>query len=350
MYIVFLLFEIFALYYINHKFSIISNRLLVALWFIGFIVIGTYGYFSDDYEPYIDSVTLAYANPFANIHMEPFWILLSNICKGEITEFRLLSFSAIAIILSLICWQAKIEAKYFVCYYTVLCMASHICWIRQPLAMTIFLLGTILLIKKKYILAIPCLVGTYFFHKTGLVFLLMLVFMLIPLNKKTIWLYLISGIVIVLGFSLFMNLNLPITTFLLLYLESEGEFAARNIVFTILSNTSLICNFLLAFELIYHFYNHKNIIVYYLTRYLSGLILLALCLTIIPFETNVLIKRVLAMTNLVNVIILSIAIKSSLYKAKYYLISLPIFIKLLISEIMTLGNNYTKIHRLTKPL
>lgn len=349
MYFVYLLFEIFSLYYINHRFSRISNRLLVILWFIVFIILGTYGYFSDDYEPYMDSVALAYANPFANIHMEPFWILLSEICNGEITEFRFLSFSVIAVLLYMICCQAKIEAKYFVCYYTLLCMASHICWIRQPLAMSIFILGAILLIKRNNILAIPCLIGAYFFHKTGFVFLLMLVFMLIPLNKKAIWLYVMFGFAIILGFSLIMSLNMPITAFLLLYLESEGEYAARNIIFTILSNTSFICDFLLTIGLIYHFYKYNNIVVTYLTRYLSGLVLLSFCLILIPFETGVMVKRLLAMSNFVNVIILSIALKSNIYKRKYYWISLPIFVKLFIGEVMTLGNNYTKIYRLTKP-
>lgn len=349
MYFILLLFEIFALYYVNHKFSIASNRFIVASWFIVFVMLGTYGYFSDDYEPYIDSVALSYANPFANIHMEPFWIYLSDVCKGEITEFRFLSFSSIAIILWLVCWQAKMEAKYFLCYYTLLCMASHICWIRQPLAMAVFILGVILLINKKIICAIPCLIGAYFFHKTGFVFLLMLTFILIPLNKRAIWLYIIMGISFVFGFSLIINLNLPITSFLLLYLESEGEFAARNIVFTMLSNIALICNFILSLGLIYHFYNHKNVIVHYLLRYLSGLVLLALCLTVIPYETGVMEKRILAMANFINVIILSIALKSNLYQKKYYLISLPIFAKFLISEVMTFGNNYTKIYRLTKP-
>lgn len=157
------------------------------------------------------------------------------------------------------------------------------------------------------------------------------------------------GISFVFGFSLIINLNLPITSFLLLYLESEGEFAARNIVFTMLSNIALICNFILSLGLIYHFYNHKNVIVHYLLRYLSGLVLLALCLTVIPYETGVMEKRILAMANFINVIILSIALKSNLYQKKYYLISLPIFAKFLISEVMTFGNNYTKFYRLTKP-
>lgn len=348
MYFVYIIISLFSLYYINHNFSKNSNRVIIIIWFILLIIMGTKGYFTDDYEPYEDQVMQAYALPFSNMHMEYVWIKLADFCKGNVVQFRLISFSLLSISLLFLCKLLKIECKYFICYYTLICLSSHLCWIRQPLAMTIFLIGTAFLIKRNILVAIPFFVISFLLHKTSIVFLILLISAKIPITRKTICLYIIIGLAFIVGFNLILRLDLPFSSFLKLYLESESEFEHRNIIIILLSGLGSLCNFFIVGGLIYHFYNYNSKVVLFYIRFAFCLTCLALCLLFIPYETDAMIGRLMAMALFCSVLILSIALKSNLFQIKYYRIFLPLLSKFLVSQMMTLGNNYTRVYRLTR--
>lgn len=350
MYFLYLVILVFCLYYVNHKFTHLSNVLIIICWFLLFILIGTYGYFTDDYESYVDTVTLAYVNPYANLHIEPFWIKLADICNGNITLFRFISFILLTLSMLLICEATSVELKSFICYYTFLCLVSHVCWIRQPLSMFIFLSGFIYLIKKHYIIAFICLVCSYYFHKIGLIFLLMCILCIIPINKKSILIYVIGLPVFFIGFNILLNsASFSFMPFLLLYLESAGEFEDRNIIFTILSAGVTIIQFLLMLNTIRYFNKTNNKTIKYLSRYIMGVMVISVYLMILPFETSIMYKRLLAMGNLIMVIIFSITVKNNLFYKSFYSLSIPLILKIIFGETYSLGNNYTRIEKLTKP-
>lgn len=349
MYFIYLIITIFCLYYIDHKFSKRSDKIISLLWFVLFVLMGTFGFFTDDYEPYVDLVSLSYASPFSNIHMESIWIGLAELCNGNIDYFRLISFCSLAIAIFYICKLLNIQLKYFICYYSLICLSNHLCWIRQPLAMCLFILGTALLFKRRYLLSIIVLLISTLFHKTNIVFICFLVFTLIPVKKKyIIWIYFLSGVMLIFGFNIIFQINLPISDFLTLYLESEGEFASRNIVIVLLSNIILLLQTLQIIGTLYHFNSSNNIIIQFYVRYIVGLTSIAIALMFIPYETGVMVKRIMAMASLCNVLILSISLKSRLFNRKYYRIYLSIILPFVLSQMLTLGNNYTRISKLTR--
>lgn len=349
MYIIYLIVTTFCLYYVNHKYSKRSDKAIALIWFLLLVLMGTFGFFTDDYEPYEDQVAISYASPYSNIHMESIWIGLAELCKGNITCFRLISFSSLAIVLFLICKILNIHLKYFICYYSLICLSNHLCWIRQPLAMSIFILGIALILKRHYLIAIPILIISTLFHKSSLVFICLLAFNLIPLSKKYIWIYLFSGAMLIIGFNLILRIELPFTPFLLYYLESDNDLAYRNLIIILLANLSFLLNLCLLLGSVYYFNNVPNKIVILLTRFITGLICIAVSLLFVPFETGAMITRIMAMATMCNVFVLSICLKSKIYFKKYNLVFRPLILQFIIANLLTIGNNHTRIYRLTKP-
>lgn len=348
MYFIYLFTTTFCLYYVDQNFSKRSDKIIIFLWFVLFVLMGTFGFFTDDYEPYVDLVSLSYASPFSNIHMESIWIGLAEFCRGNIDYFRLISFCSLAIVIFYICKLLNIQLKYFICYYSLICLSNHLCWIRQPLAMCLFILGTALLFKRRYLLSIIVLLISTLFHKTNIVFICFLAFTLIPVKKKYIWIYFLSGVILIIGFNIIFQLNFPFSAFLTLYIESEDEFASRNIVIVLLSNVILLLQILQIFGTLYHFNSSNNKIIKFYVRYIVGLTSIAVALMFIPYETGVMVKRIMAMASMCNVLILSISLKSKLFNRKYYRIYLSIILPFMLSQMLTLGNNYTRISRLTR--
>ena len=165
-----------------------TRRILILLWFCLFVFIGTFAYFSDDYEPYADLAELVYISPLSYTHVEPLWMWLIGLFNGNIDSFRFVSFLFLSILLLAVAKCAKTSLLYFLFCYTLLCMSTHICWIRQPIAYGVFLLGLLFLEKNKLVF-VSFIILSLFIHKSAVLLMAVLPFLLFPLDKKTVLIY-----------------------------------------------------------------------------------------------------------------------------------------------------------------
>lgn len=351
MYILYILTLLISISFLVVKYNKRSEYILEIIWIILFIAIGTYGYFSDDYEPYVDIVEGAYINPLAHFHIEPLWIWLSNICKGNINWFRLCSFAVLTVLILFTVRIYRVPIKYYLAYYTLLCMESHICWIRQPAAMITFLIGFGLIYKRKYIIGILCLIATIFLHKIGIVMILMLPFTLIKLNKRNL---IIISCIIPIAFSIIKLIltfgdNLTIAIFNE-YSDADGKFSQRHIIYTIINYIILITNISLIFIIISKYHKHTKNIYTCLVRYLFGVSFIIITLLIMPIQTDVMITRLFSIANMLLVIIMAKYVGNRITKASNKWEAIIILLIVCAREIGLIANNNTRIFRLTKPL
>ncbi len=350
MYIVYLLVLTFSFLYVRLNFTPGSNRFLIFIWFFLFVMLGTYAYFTDDYEPYIDTIEEAYSNVFAHIHIEPFWIWLADYVHGNVDLFRFYAFIFISILLLLIAKSARIELKYFIIYYTIFCLSTHLCWIRQPLGMCFYLWGLLLLCNKKYLIGISCLVLSCFIHKSIIMFLGVLPFCILPINKKSIGIYILSMPLLYACFYILLNSSSTNSSLLILqeYAQKEGEYAERNIVFEILSLCTTLLQFSLLIYTVYRFHRSEDRQVVFLARYLLAIFFISIFLFLLPLETNVIYKRLLSFAMLLLVIIWTKCVKGKFFQRAYIYLCILVFLSVSVREIGLIGNNYTRTERLTR--
>lgn len=350
MYIIYLTVLFLSFVCLCLKFTRISGYSLVFIWFVAFIFLGTYAYFSDDYEPYAEVVVEAYANPLANYAIEPFWVWLADYTHGDIDSYRFITFVLIAIILLFIQKAAHIEIKYFIIYYTFFCMSTHFTGIRQALNMMLCLYGILLCFNRHWIIGLICIVLSCFLHKSGIMFALLLPLCLLPVSKKVFWLYVLVSPLLYVGFYFLLNSS---TTFLPLiflqsYAEKEAEYADRHIVMRLLSTASELCRFVLIYLTIVYFHRSSDRLIILLTRCLFSLFLISVFFFLLPMDTNVIYKRLLWFGLLIMTIIWSKCIREKLVTRKYiYLLLLFLFCTGL-GIVTMVGNNYTRIEVLTR--
>lgn len=322
--------------------------ILTILWCYLFISIGTYAYYTDDYNPYIDIVENVYINPFKLTHIEPLWFFFMELFKGDADTFRLCSFSIMTLLLLLIAFVAKINLSYFLLYYTLLCASSHICWIRQPISMCFFLLGMLLLCKKRIMFGLLLIIISYFLHKSAVLLVALLPFIFFPFNKRSILISLLMLPLAFLFFGIFLNYEIIPGLNVQYYFEQESEYSERNVLFSIFSSfVTLLQFYLIGYTLVLLYKNEENEFKL-LKRFLFGVFYLSFFFFIYPFDNDVLYKRLLAFGIFSSVVFLSKYIKKSLFKRKNIYFLIPLILLILIREMIVLGKNYTDISILLK--
>lgn len=351
MYFAFLILLIISISFITLRYTKRSIYILDLVWIILFILIGTYGYFTDDYEPYEKIVLKAYIDPLATFHIEPLWIWIANMTKGDVTKFRLIAFVSIAIMLLCLSKVTNTKLHNLLAFYSLICVSSHFCWVRQPLAMIFFAIGFILLTRNNILASIPCFVATVFIHKVGLIMILLIPFIFLKINKRNLIIIVLSipfFSTLLYSLSLFSDYN--IITIFNEYSKADGSFDGRNIIYTIINALSFWSNIIL---LAYTIYRYKDKVLGYYTkvlRYLFGLTCLAIILLFMPIQVDVMITRILSIANLFLVIILSKYLNTSVLGKEHLPIIINILFMRALGELGLLANNYTRISRLTKPL
>lgn len=321
------------------------------MWLILFVLVGTFGYFTDDYEPYEEIVLQAYVNPFAQFHIEPLWIWLAGIVKGDVTQFRLIGFGLLGVGVCIIPKILGIKLNYFISYYSMICLSPHLCWIRQPIAMFLFSIGLIALLKKRLIVSGIIFLATFFIHKIGIIMLLLIPFIFFKINRRNMIFLLAvipliySVIILISQFSDSLTINIFNE-----YSEADGKFANRNIIYTIINTISLAINLGLLIFTIYH-YKEVTIGIYAkLLRYLFGVTYITILLLVMPIQVDVMLTRMLSIANLFMVIFMSKFLNKKLIKKNNKFLLLSILILIGLRELGMLANNNTRLYRLTKPL
>lgn len=347
MYCLYLIVLCFSFVGIFHLYSKQTRKILILLWFCLFAFIGTFAYFSDDYEPYEELTELVYISPMSHTHIEPLWMWLIGLFNGNVDSFRFVSFLFLSTLLAVIAKYAKTSLLYFLFFYTLLCMSAHICWIRQPMAYGIFLLGLLFLGKNKF-LFVSFIILSFFIHKSAILLIALLPFLLFPLNRKTFLIYILLAFpfALILFHSAVLftqdSLGIPLDH----YLSADGEYADRNVLFSIIAGLSTIAQLLIIAKIILLFKEHPD--VYSLVRCLFGIAFISFLLIVSPMENNVIYKRLLSFGNLLIAIICGIKVRNHFLEKKYLSLIILIIITIGLREISMIGNNYTYIGKLLR--
>lgn len=350
MYIIYLIVSVLSFVWLHLKFHRAAEHFFTAIWFIVFIYIGTYAYFSDDYEPYSRVVEEAYINPWANYAIEPFWVWLADFTKGEIDLYRFIVFGVIAVLLLLLSKIACLRIKYLIIFYTLFCLLFQVTGIRQSLNMLVCLLGILLVYKKHWLIGILCIILSCFLHKSGLLFALLLPLSLLPVSKKVFWVYLLMSPILYVAFYALLNSSTTFLPLLVLqnYAEGEGEFASRHIALRLLNVTSILCNFILIILTVGYFYKSSDRLVKLLTRYLFGLFWISLFIFFLPIEGSVISKRLTWFGLLIMIVVWSKCVSSLLLMRKYQYLLLLTLSSMGISVVLTIGNYISRLGVLTR--
>ena len=344
MYIIFFFLCFISLTLVTVKYNTVSRYYLALIWIVLFVFTGTFAYYTDDYDTYVDIVTRLYKNPDAAVHIEGIWIKLAEFSHNSIEIFRGITFFVLALLLIILAKCLRIQLPYIIGFYGLLCLSNHLVWLRQPVAILIFLLGFINLIHKKYLLGLILCVLTCILHKSGAMFLLFLPFVLLPINKFTIGCFLI--IIPLLWFSVqsFIQSSSSLELIVLNhYASGDDIYSGRNVLFRIFffigDWTKLLLNFYLYIKEISILSYHK--IYKFFLKYLLIISLLIIALKLLPIGADVLTTRLFSMTDLLVVCTLSYCVRNQLLKKKnagYLIMVLLIFCT---TEIMTIGRNIT---------
>lgn len=327
------------------RFTRRSNAFFILLWAILFVLLGTFAYFTDDYYAYVDTIDEAYINPLAQFHIEPIWIWLSEVVRGDIDEFRFITFFIISILLYLIIRSAKVDLKYFFVYYTFFCLNDTLCWVRQPVAMCFSLCGILFMCNKRYILSVIFLFLSCFLHKIGIICLLILPACLFSINKKLIWIYILSIPLMCIFFYLILNASSEFSTVVSMqhYAQGDGEFASRHIIFKLFSIVSILFQFFFLIYTVYRFHENEDKYVKILVRYILIVLVVSIFLFALPLSTGVFVKRLLYFGLMMMAIVWAKCIQKNLLLKKNVIMFILLLMYISLQLTVTLAQNYTRI-------
>lgn len=349
MYILYLLSLILSLCFIKHKLTRISKNIFIFGWFVSFVLIGTFAYFTDDYPSYESLVKEIISGHEKSTHIEKFWVDLIYYFKGNLTLFRFSSFACMSIVIWMCGKVAKINFTYIVCYYTLLCSLSDYTWVRQPLAMAVFMLGLLLIIRQKYFWAIAFIGLSYFLHKIVILLIPFILFLKIPVNRRFLLLYIpILAIMTSIFNYVLSNDMFGLGLIAKLYLEGDTLYVNRNSMYIIVNSICLICEFIYIIYTIYNYHNTNNKVSNYLIRYMVGLMLFVAMLLMLPLETSVVYSRILAFVNFSLVFIWARQINRDLFKYRNLELAIPLLTIIILSQSRLIANNHKQLYILFK--
>lgn len=347
MYIIYIILVIFSFIGISRKFVTQSSKLLVLCWFPIFVALGTFAFFSDDYEPYEELVNRAYVSPFGYSHIEPFWIWFMGLFNGDIDKFRFFSFLLIGFLLYIIIEVSKVPSLLFLANYTLLCLSAHLCWIRQPVAYCMFFLALLFADKRKLLSFLFVIIGCYI-HKSSILLLWVFPFLFIPINKKVY----LSVCIVAFPFLFFIFFEIIKIAEAYLginlewYVEAKGEYASRNIVFSILSLSITFIQFWLYGRTILLLKDSVDFTEKILVRSLFGVLYLSFFLYLLPINADTIFRRLLAFGSMIVALLWSKNLVVMNVNKKYIGIFILILFWVLLRESSAILNNYTRWYRL----
>ncbi|MBQ3190723.1 MAG: EpsG family protein [Bacteroides sp] len=344
MYLIYLLLLYFSYNSLKNNNKLSRKNIIVTC--VVLIYIGTYAYFTDDYEPYVEIVDNAYNNRFASLHIEPLWVSIINFFKGDLELFRA-SICILIILLLMVCGALiKVNFNVLIPLYILLCYGTHIVWLRQPIVYFIFILGVIFYCKKKPVLFILCLLPFSLIHKSSILFYIILPFIFFPLkNNKYIILSVVLIPLFVIGFNIIFKLLQSYSSFNLEhYLEKDGVYADRHIIYTIISKLRMVIHCYVYIMIVLLYRLNENQYIKMFVRIIFGLLYFTVLFTFLPTMNNTILTRLVALGSLIIVFIISIdGINWQNRRILFWS-----FINVLLSVFVTFLNNHTHLEKLLR--
>lgn len=169
-----------SLLFVVHK----HNRGVIScgsyrLYFLLFIIFGTFAYYTGDYAHYQDEVARLHTNLLSSTHLEMVYVLLVDLTNGNYTLWRLCVFSVMFLLLHIFLKSSNQNTSYALFWYALLILPSAVSG-RSPIGILSFFIGIILIIKGgyHYLLAILFFFFAVIGHKS-----IVPLFLLIPFTK-----------------------------------------------------------------------------------------------------------------------------------------------------------------------
>lgn len=328
-----------------NKYTYRSKIFLELLWSTLFIIVGTFAYYTDDYIAYVEIFDRLYIDPMGSFHLEPSWLWIVQLFGRNVSLFRC-SLVALGLLLNIIIVKissAPINA--YIGFFSILCANAFFCWLRQPISMYLFLIGLLILLKKR-IWAVFLFLAAAILHKSGIIYILILPIMLIPIKKRYI-IYMLVAIVGVMPIliELLGGFNSQLATYFLLYSGLDSPDISRHPLFVLSGKISVVANFILIIATITKLKKLNNSD-RFLLRYLFGILGLSLALIFVPFETTTMVVRLQAMGNIICVLLLSKYVNREILKRKYSVIYYSMILMFAIGVLKTFVNNQLSIKKL----
>lgn len=334
MYFLYLLSVFLGWELIEKKFTQESRTIIEVIWILLFLLCGTFAFFTDDFEAYREIIHNLYTDPLGSFHLEPTWKALGKFVNGNLIEFRFFAV-VFGLLLNLIIVRLlEIKFNYYIGFFSLLCLNAFFCWLRQPIAIYLFIIGFYFLLKRRIILSILFFGLTIISHKTGIIFILLLPLTLLKTNKRNL-IFIAATTVILIPFimRLLLMMESQVSVFFLLYSEGEPPNFGRNILYILASKISLIIDILLLITIMWKLRNTIHGYDVYLLRLLVALLGISLALFFAPIETTTMIVRLIALGNVLGVILLSKYVKNRILKYSNCLIFILMFIFFTIGQL-----------------
>lgn len=345
MYFVYLLVVAFSFVGLLFRFKKSNDNFLIFLWWILFLFLGTFAFFSDDYEPYERIIDYIHLDVDIPTGMEPFWVWFMGLFNGNIDLFRFCTFFIIGMLIYVVLHILNISNKReFFCYYSIICLATQLNQLRQAFAFIVFIIGLCCFIKRYRLVGIVIIFSSMLFHKSMGMMLALLPFIFIPLSRKWILLCLVMLPVSCLLFNILVS-HLSISSELPLehYLGAESAFANRHFVVKLVSSAGILVKCILIVEMLK--LKSWDASFEILRRTLWGILYIAIVLFfVLPGDTMM--NRYLSAGYILLSILLSQKIGSNLLNKKNIHILFLLTLTIVLQVALTYGNNHLTMYRL----
>ena len=211
--IVLYLFILISLLYITYKVNQgkYYPRLLYKCYFLLFIYLGTYAYFTGDYAHYQHEISRLSTNPLNPTHMEFVYIFLAKWVNGDYTLWRLHVFVTMFLLLGYLLKLTRTNNFQTLFWYSLFILPDAVGG-RCPIAITAYFIAVVYLSRRKYLQGFFFAILGAFMHKTILPILLFLPFSRIKINSK----------LFVLSYPLFLIVGITFNRYLIDYLAAYG--------------------------------------------------------------------------------------------------------------------------------
>lgn len=178
----------YIIYQENH--GKIYNKQFYILFFLVFILFGTFAYFGGDYEHYKEEYIRLSNNPFVSTHLEPIYVILAQITQGNYHLWRFCIFLTIFLLFN---HYIKIvnQNNYHTLLWFALFILPETINGRSPLSILSYFICILYFIKKKRLLGFCFLLLASITHKSILPLILIIPLYKIKLSSKYIPLLLI---------------------------------------------------------------------------------------------------------------------------------------------------------------
>lgn len=179
---IFILFSLLAIIYkLNH--GRIFNNQLYKIYYLIFILFGTFAFFGGDYIHYKDEIARLSTNYLTITHIETIYVILVKLTNGNYHLWRLVIYTTIFLLLNHFLKQTYQKHPNTILWYALFILPDAVNG-RVPIGILSYFISAVYFIKGKRFLGFCFFIFAAISHKSILPILLLLPFIKVKLNYK----------------------------------------------------------------------------------------------------------------------------------------------------------------------